>query len=118
MGVFVETTLDQYSPILRGRSTNKPSLNQLHAITRILNSIGLWSGHWARHSSVTSNQSERGSDAPTTTRWRQNNIECNHSTSITIFAIACDVVYSTSELILSLTASPQEAGYSMPRSTH
>ena len=32
--------------------------------------------------------------------------------------IACDVVYSTSELILSLTASPQEAGYSMPRSTH
>ena len=37
---------------------------------------------------------------------------------ITIFAIACDVVYSTSELILSLTASPQEAGYSMPRSTH
>ena len=45
----IETTLDQYSPILRGRSTNKPSRNQLHAIACILNSTGLWSGHWARH---------------------------------------------------------------------
>ena len=51
----IETTLNLNSPILVGRSTNKLSLNQKHAIACILNSTGLWSGHWARH--LTPNQS-------------------------------------------------------------
>ena len=51
----IETTLNLNSPILVGRSTNKLSLNQKHAIACILNSTGLWSGQWARH--LTLNQS-------------------------------------------------------------
>ena len=41
-------TINTYSRVLRGRSTNTLSRDQKYALASILNSTGLWSGHWAR----------------------------------------------------------------------
>ena len=45
----IRQTLETYSPVLRGRSTNSLSRDHKYALACILNSTGLWSGHWARY---------------------------------------------------------------------
>ena len=45
----IHQTVQTYSPVLRGRSTNSLSRDQKYALACILNSTGLWSEHWARY---------------------------------------------------------------------